>query len=180
MAKDRTGPAQELRATIDRLPRWIRQRVLAGLGRAPILAGADLDGFGGACPMLAAEVDWEEVDRATIVRAQAVAWAWDRYAQATSSWRRATERQLLALRAMLEASLLAEGEQSAGEADLPAAASFAPADPADPPAPAAPMRIRAPAPGRVHRHPARPRARPDSCSREPLARASGSRLARHR
>lgn len=104
------GPAQQLRAAIDRLPGFLKRAVLDGIAHRPILAGHDRDGDGAACPMLAAPVHWDSVDAANLRRAQDVAWAWDAYAGATRSWHRASDRHLLALRSMLEASLLESDE----------------------------------------------------------------------
>jgi hypothetical protein len=101
-------PAQELRATIDRLPLEVRTAILEGIKRQRIIAGAHADGTGGVCPMVAADVSWRGIDRRSVEQAQEAAQAWDRYADATQSWHPATKRQLLALRAMLEASILAE------------------------------------------------------------------------
>lgn len=107
----RRRPAQELRATIDRLPLEVRQAVLDGIESQRIIAGAHADGVGGVCPMVAADVRWQGISRGSVERAQEAARAWDRYAEATGAWHPATKRQLLALRAMLEASIL---EQSTG------------------------------------------------------------------
>jgi hypothetical protein len=102
------GPAQELRATIDRLPLHVRQGVLDGIKGQRIIAGAHADGSGGVCPMVAADVPWKSVSHTSIATAQEAARAWDRYAQASGSSRTATKRQLLALTSMLEASILQE------------------------------------------------------------------------
>lgn len=106
MTRIRRGPAQELRATIDRLPLEIRRAVLAGIKTRRIIAGAHVDGLGGVCPMTAADIRWQRLDRASIERAQEAARAWDQYADATSVWHPATKHQLVALQAMLEASLM--------------------------------------------------------------------------
>lgn len=106
----RRRPAQELRATIDRLPLEVRRAVLEGINSQRIIAGAHADGVGGLCPMVAADVRWQRISPGSVERAQEVARAWDRYAEATSAWHPATERQLLALRAMLEASILEQSE----------------------------------------------------------------------
>lgn len=104
--KTRRRPAQELRAAIDRLPLEVRQGVLAGIKSRRIIAGEAVDGAGGVCPMVAAHVEWRGIDPQSVARAQEAARAWDRYAQATRTWRPATKHQLVALRAMLEASIL--------------------------------------------------------------------------
>lgn len=100
-------PAQELRATIDRLPLDVREAVLEGIKRQRIIAGAHVDGTGGVCPMAAADVRWLQISKSSVEVAKEAAWAWDRYAGARSL-RPATKRQLIALQAMLEASILQE------------------------------------------------------------------------
>jgi hypothetical protein len=100
-------PAQELRATIDRLPLDVREAVLEGIQSQRIIAGAHVDGTGGVCPMAAADVRWLQVSKSSVEVAKEAAWAWDRYAGARSL-RPATKRQLIALQAMLEASILEE------------------------------------------------------------------------
>lgn len=102
----RRRPAQELRATIDRLPLEVREAVLEGINSQRIIAGAHADGAGGVCPMVAADVRWQRIGRGNVERAQEAARAWDLYAEASGAWHPATERQLLALRAMLEASIM--------------------------------------------------------------------------
>src|ERR1700722_19748926 len=97
----RRGPAQELRATIDRLPLHVRQAVLDGIKGQRIIAGAHADSSGGVCPMVAADVHlpWRAVSQSNVKTAQEAAWAWDRYAEASGSSHTATKRQLLALTA---------------------------------------------------------------------------------
>lgn len=106
-------PAQELRAAIDSLPLEVRQAVLAGIKHRRIIAGAHVDGSGGVCPMVAADVRWRSVDGTSVALAQEAARAWDRYTDATSRWHPATRRQVVALTAMLEASILEEDSASA-------------------------------------------------------------------
>ena len=108
----RRGPAQELRATIDRLPLDVRQAVLDGIQSQRIIAGAHKDDMGGLCPMEAAEVPWKTVSKASVEVAQEAARAWDRYAEANGRWHPASKRQLLALSSMLEASILEEQAQT--------------------------------------------------------------------
>src|ERR1700722_14085461 len=104
----RRGPAQELRATIDRLPLHVRQAVLEGIKGQRIIAGAHADTSGGVCPMVAADVHlpWKAVSQSSVETAQEAARAWDRYADVSGSSRTATKRQLLALSSMLEVSIL--------------------------------------------------------------------------
>lgn len=104
----RRRPAQELRATIDRLPLDVREAVLEGIQSQRIIAGAHVDGSGGVCPMVAADVRWLQASKSSVKVAQEAARAWDRYAEAAGRSHAATKRQLLALRSMLEASILAE------------------------------------------------------------------------
>ena len=106
----RRGPAQELRATIDRLPLHVRRAVLDGIKSQRIIAGAHADATGGVCPMVAADVPWKTVSPTSVLCAQEAARAWDRYADAHGSSRTATKRQLLALSSMLEASILQESD----------------------------------------------------------------------
>lgn len=117
----RRGPAQELRATIDRLPLAVRQAVLDGIKRQRIIAGAHADAAGGVCPMVAADVRWKSISKASVESAQEAARAWDRYAEASGSSHTATKRQLLALRSMLEASILEESAKT----DIPLSAAIA-------------------------------------------------------
>lgn len=143
----RSGPAQELRATIDRLPLDVRHAVLDGIKSQRIIAGAHVDAGGGVCPMVAAEVSvsWTDVNQSSVKVAQQAARAWDRYAEASGSSRTATKRQLLALTSMLEASILEdetgtelplcdaitefERARSRGSSDVPMAAPAFPATP---------------------------------------------------
>src|SRR5436305_13557219 len=98
--------AQQLRQAIDCLPARTREAMLTGLDENEIIVGAYTDGDGGVCPMLAAHRRGGRTSLASFAR------AWDRYTEARSA-RRATERELRTLRAMLEASLWYEPE--AGE-----------------------------------------------------------------
>lgn len=104
--------AQDLRRAIDCLPRHTREAMIAGIDAGPIIVGAYTDGAGGTCPMLAAHRRGGRTSLASFAR------AWDRYTEAHSA-RRATERELRMLRAMLEASLWYDPEES----DLTAAAN---------------------------------------------------------
>jgi hypothetical protein len=99
------------------LPLDVRQAVLDGIKNQRIIAGAHADGSGGVCPMVAADVSdslfsWRNVSAASVHVAQEAARAWDRYADASGSSRSATKRQLIALTAMLEASILEECDET--------------------------------------------------------------------
>ena len=96
--------AQDLRRAIDCLPRDTREAMISGVDTGPIIVGAYTDGDGGVCPMLAAHRRGVRTSLASFAR------AWDRYTEARSA-RRASQRELRTLRAMLEASLWYEPDQ---------------------------------------------------------------------
>ena len=76
--------------------------MLAGVEANTIIVGAYTDGHGGICPMLAAHRSGGRTSMASFAR------AWDRYTGARGKPRRASERELGTLRAMLEASIMLE------------------------------------------------------------------------
>jgi hypothetical protein len=78
--------------------------MIDGIGSGPIIVGAYVDGSGGVCPMLAAHRRGGRTSLASFAR------SWDRYTEARSA-RRATQRELRTLRAMLEASLWYEPDE---------------------------------------------------------------------
>ena len=80
--------------------------MLEGLEGNDIIVGAYTDGSGGICPMLAAHRSGGRTSLASFAR------TWDRYTEAKSSARHATRRELNTLRAMLEASLYYEPDES--------------------------------------------------------------------
>jgi len=110
---DRT-PTQELRRAVERLPRQTRLAMLEGIERNEIIAGAYSHG-GGVCPMLAAHRLGGRTPALAFAR------AWDRFVFRSTRGRsgrrarRATERELLTLRAHLQASLLEPAAASASE-----------------------------------------------------------------
>jgi hypothetical protein len=73
--------------------------MLTGVQSNRIIIGAYVDSQGGVCPMLAAHRAGGRTSFASFAR------AWDRYTGARKRSRPATERELLTLTAMLEASL---------------------------------------------------------------------------
>ena len=75
--------------------------MLAGIDSSRIIVGAYTDRDGGVCPMLAAHRRGGRTSLASFAH------AWDRYTGARRA-RPATERELAALRAMLEASIALE------------------------------------------------------------------------
>jgi hypothetical protein len=111
----RRRPAHELRMAIDRLPMATRQAMLDGIESNRIIVGAYVDRRGGVCPMLAAH---RKGERTSLV---SFAQAWDRYTHANGRARQATDRELCALRAMLEASLTVDAQGDRGEPPLPSA-----------------------------------------------------------
>lgn len=97
----RRRPARDLRTAIDCLPLTTREAMLEGISAGRIIVGAYTDRQGGVCPMLAAHRNGGRTSLASFAR------AWDRYTGARRA-RAATPRELIALRAMLEASIATE------------------------------------------------------------------------
>jgi hypothetical protein len=100
-------PARALRTAIDGMPIETRRAMLDAIGRNPIIVGAYAAGDG-VCPMLAAHRNGGRTDCAEFAR------TWDRYCRATKRSRRATERELNALKTMLEESIAVESVVGAG------------------------------------------------------------------
>ena len=94
----RRRPARDLRLAIDCLPLVTREAMLDGIAAGRIIVGAYTDRKGGVCPMLAAHRHGGRTSYISVAR------AWDRYTGAKRP-RPATQRELNALRAMLEASI---------------------------------------------------------------------------
>jgi hypothetical protein len=90
--------ATRLRTAVELLPIHTKQAMLVGLDNETIVTGAYTHD-GGVCPMLAAHRRGGRTDRDSFAK------AWDRYTGADKG-RRATEREIRTLRAMLDASLL--------------------------------------------------------------------------
>ncbi len=103
--RQRETTAGELRAAIDRLPLATRTAMLDGIQTNPIIVGADGDPRGGVCPVYAISNPPSRRIGRPFAR------AWDRYAGARLP-RRASERELLTLRSMLETSIELETEQT--------------------------------------------------------------------
>jgi hypothetical protein len=95
--------ARELRAAVDRLPLSTRKAMLDGIQTKSIIAGADGNLSGGVCPMYAAS------SGASKRAGRPFARAWDGYTRTRFS-RPATQRELLTLRSMLQASIEVEVE----------------------------------------------------------------------
>jgi hypothetical protein len=84
---------------VECLPIETKQAMLEGIRSNTIIIGAYVDRQGGICPMLAAHRCGGRTSFASFAR------AWDRYTGARKRSRPATEREVLTLTAMLEASL---------------------------------------------------------------------------
>jgi hypothetical protein len=97
----RRNRAERLRTTVERLPRHTREAMLRGIARNYIVVGAYADRDGGICPMLAAHRNGGRTSFASFAA------AWDDFTRARRP-RRATKREVRALRTYLEMSLLAE------------------------------------------------------------------------
>jgi hypothetical protein len=92
-------PAQSLRTAVECMPYETRVGMLEGIEHNDIIVGAYTDKDGGICPMLAAHRNGGRTNFATFAQ------AWDRYTGATKRARRATQREVRTLVAMLKASL---------------------------------------------------------------------------
>jgi hypothetical protein len=121
MRTRRRANIEDLRLAIDCLPRRTKLAMLEGITGNEIIVGAYSTGDG-VCPMLAAHRAGGRTNLISFAK------AWDRFAfrdSRSQRARRATERELLILRAHLEASLLAEdaplGPAPAGTGELAAA-----------------------------------------------------------
>jgi hypothetical protein len=99
--KRRRNRAQCLRTAVELLPARTREAMLQGIESNEIIVGAYTDRSGGVCPMLAAHRNGGRTSFASFAR------AWDDFTHARRP-RRATRREIGALRAYLEMSLLAD------------------------------------------------------------------------
>jgi hypothetical protein len=108
----RRRPAHELRIAVDCLPIATRSAMLEGIEANRIIVGAYVDRDGGVCPMLAAHRNGGRTSLASFAR------AWDRYTKANGRARRATDRELRTLKAMLEASIALEDQFEGGLAGV--------------------------------------------------------------
>lgn len=95
-----TSPIERLRLAIDCMPVATREAMLEGVrSNERILVGAYVDEHGGVCPMLAAHRRGGRTDFLSFAK------SWDRFARAKSGPRRASEREVRILIALLEGSL---------------------------------------------------------------------------
>ena len=92
--------AKRLRTAVELLPRHTREAMLQGIDSNAIIVGGYTDGDGGVCPMLAAHRNGGRTSFASF------ALAWDAFTGAGKRPRRASRREIRALRTYLEMSLL--------------------------------------------------------------------------
>jgi hypothetical protein len=109
--RKRRNRAQRLRTTVELLPRHTREAMLRGIATNYIVVGAYTDRDGGVCPMLAAHRNGGRTNFASFAQ------AWDDFTRARRP-RRATRREVRALRTYLEMSLLAEDTRGESLAEL--------------------------------------------------------------
>ena len=111
MRSKRQRRIDDLRRAIDCLPERTKIAMLDGIAANTIIVGAYTDRRGGVCPMLAAHRNGGRTDLI------AFAHAWDRFTHAGKRSRPATTHELAVLKALLDASLLAQhaGPASGGE-----------------------------------------------------------------
>jgi hypothetical protein len=100
------NPAQRLRTAVELLPLHTREAMLRGIERNQIIVGAYTDGEGGICPMLAAHRNGGRTNFASFAK------TWDEFTGARRP-RRATRREIRALRTYLEMSLLEDETRGA-------------------------------------------------------------------
>jgi hypothetical protein len=87
--------------------------MLAGIDANRIIVGAYTDRQGGVCPMLAAHRNGGRTSLASFAR------AWDRYTRARGRPRPASDREVTALRTMLEASIMLDETPDLGAVPRP-------------------------------------------------------------
>jgi len=87
------------------MPLDTKQAMYEAVQSNQIIVGGYTDGSGGVCPMLAAHRNGGRTSFASFAR------AWDRYTRAGRTPRRATEREVRTLTAMLEASIAIDDVQ---------------------------------------------------------------------
>ena len=97
--------AKRLRTAVELLPRHTREAMLQGIDSNAIIVGGYTDGDGGVCPMLAAHRNGGRTSFASF------AFAWDAFTGAGKRPRRASRREIRALRTYLEMSLLEDDTQ---------------------------------------------------------------------
>ncbi len=137
------------------MPRRTREAMLRGLDGNKIIVGAYTDKRGGVCPMLAAHRNGGRTDLSSFAR------SWDRFTGAVKGRsRRASRRELTALRSYLEHSLLRDEQDDRSVAELAAEIRHQRRTVASAPAPGATESRAAPA------EPAAPAERSDRGDRD--------------
>ncbi len=116
MTTPREEALADLRQSIDALPERTRLAMLSGLGNNTVITGAFSDGSG-VCPMLAAHRSGGRTSFASFAA------AWDAFTGAGRRPRRASRREIRALRTYLEMSLLSDDTRIGGEDSLASIAS---------------------------------------------------------
>jgi hypothetical protein len=114
--------AERLRIAVELLPRHTREAMLRGIDSNRIIVGGYTDRDGGVCPMLAAHRNGGRTSFASFAR------AWDAFTGAGRRPRRASRREIRALRTYLEMSLLEDDTRSPAGASLAAIADQIRAD----------------------------------------------------
>jgi hypothetical protein len=112
----RRDHAKRLRTAVDLLPRHTREAMLRGIDANAIIVGGYTDGEGGVCPMLAAHRNGGRTSFASFAR------AWDAFTGAGKRPRRASRREVRALRTYLEMSLLEDDTRIGTDGSLTAIA----------------------------------------------------------
>ena len=108
--------AERLRTAVELLPRHTREAMLRGVDSNKIIVGGYVDRDGGICPMLAAHRNGGRTSFASFAR------AWDAFTGAGRRPRRASRREIRALRTYLEMSLLEDDTRSPAGGSLTAIA----------------------------------------------------------
>jgi hypothetical protein len=114
--KRHRNTAERLRTSVELLPRHTREAMLRGIDSNPIIVGGYTDRNGGVCPMLAAHRNGGRTSFASFAR------AWDAFTGAGKRPRRASRREIRALRTYLEMSLLEDDTRSPAGSSLAAIA----------------------------------------------------------
>jgi hypothetical protein len=114
--KRHRNTAERLRTSVELLPRHTREAMLRGIDANTIIVGGYTDRNGGVCPMLAAHRNGGRTSFASFAR------AWDAFTGAGKRPRRASRREVRALRTYLEMSLLEDDTRSPAGGSLTAIA----------------------------------------------------------
>lgn len=112
--RTRRKAAEHLRQTVEMLPTGTRLAMLDSLDSERIIVGAYTDRSGGVCPMLAAHRNGGRTNFAAFAR------AWDRFTGVGKRPRRASVREVRALRSYLESSLLRDEQRDKSLVELAA------------------------------------------------------------